>query len=128
MSVLVDSSVWVGHFKQRNEHLVVLLLNGMVVCHPYVVAEVACGTPPSRQAIIGMLGELESTPVATQTELLAMLNARQLYGRGRGCGLVDISLLASALLLGNVRIWTLDKRLGSMAGEFDKSYRPVLHS
>lgn len=126
MSVLVDSSVWVGHFKQRNEHLVALLLNGMVVCHPYVVAEVACGTPPNRQAIIGMLGELESTPVATQTELLAMLNARQLYGRG--CGFVDISLLASALLLGNVRIWTLDKRLESMAGEFDKSYRPVLHS
>lgn len=126
MSVLVDSSVWVGHFKHRNEHLVTLLENGMVVCHPYVVAEVACGTPPNRQAIIGMLGELESTPVATQTELLAMLNARQLYGRG--CGLVDIGLLASALLLGNVRIWTLDKRLESMAREFDKSYRPVLHS
>lgn len=126
MSVLVDSSVWVGHFKHRNEHLVTLLENGMVVCHPYVVAEVACGTPPNRQAIIGMLGELESTPVATQTELLAMLNARQLYGRD--CGLVDISLLASALLLGNVCIWTLDKRLESMAREFDKSYRPVLHS
>lgn len=126
MNVLVDSSVWIGHFKQRNEHLVTLLLNGMVVCHPYVVAEVACGTPPNRQAIIGMLGELESTPVATQTELLAMLNARPLYGRG--CGLVDISLLASALLLGNVCIWTLDKRLESMAREFDKSYRPVLHS
>jgi predicted nucleic acid-binding protein len=126
MSVLVDSSVWVGHFKHRNEHLVTLLENGIVVCHPYVVAEVACGTPPNRQAIIGMLGELESTPVATQTELLAMLNARQLYGRG--CGLVDIGLLASALLLGNVRIWTLDKRLESMAREFDKSYRPVLHS
>ena len=126
MNVLVDSSVWVGHFKHRNEHLVTLLENGIVVCHPYVVAEVACGTPPNRQAIIGMLGELESTPVATQTELLAMLNARQLYGRG--CGLVDIGLLASALLLGNVRIWTLDKRLESMAREFDKSYRPVLHS
>jgi len=22
MNVLVDSSVWVGHFKQRNEHLI----------------------------------------------------------------------------------------------------------
>ena len=73
-----------------------------------------------------MLGELESTPVATQTELLAMLNARPLYGCG--CGLVDISLLASALLLGNVCLWTLDKRLESMAREFDRSYRPVLHS
>lgn len=76
MNVLVDSSVWVGHFKQRNEHLVTLLKNGMVVCHPYVVAEVACGTPPSRQVIISLLGELESTPVATQEELLAMLDAK----------------------------------------------------
>jgi hypothetical protein len=66
-----------------------VILDGMVVCHPYVVAEVACGTPPSRKVIITMLGELESTPVATQTELLAMLNARQLYGCGRGCGFVD---------------------------------------
>jgi len=126
MNVLVDSSVWVGHFKQRNEHLVTLLENDRVVCHPYVVAEVACGTPPSRKVIIGMLGELESTPVATQEELLAMLDTRQLYGRG--CGLVDISLLASALLLGNVLIWTLDKRFELMAGEFCKAYRPVLHS
>lgn len=126
MNVLVDSSVWVGHFKQRNEHLVTLLENDRVVCHPYVVAEVACGTPPSRKVIISMLGELESTPVATQEELLAMLDTRQLYGRG--CGFVDINLLASALLLGNALIWTFDKRLELMAGELDKAYRPVLHS
>jgi predicted nucleic acid-binding protein len=126
VNVLVDSSVWVGHFKQRNEHLVTLLETGLVVCHPYVVAEVAYGTPPSRKVIISMLGELESTPVATQEELLAMLDTQQLYGRGYG--FVDISLLAAALLLGNVRIWTLDKRLELMAGEFDKSYQPVLHS
>ncbi len=126
MNVLVDSSVWIGHFKQRNEHLVTLLEHDRVVCHPYVVAEVACGTPPSRKVIISMLGELESTPVATQEELLAMLDTRQLYGRG--CGFVDINLLASALLLGNALIWTFDKRLELMAGELDKAYRPVLHS
>jgi predicted nucleic acid-binding protein len=126
MNVLVDSSVWVGHFKQRNEHLVTLLENDMVVCHPYVVAEVACGTPPSRKIIISMLSELESTPVATQQELLAMLDARQLYGRG--CGFVDVGLLASALLLGNVLIWTLDKRFELMAGELSMAYRPHLHS
>ena len=33
MSVLVDTSVWVGHFKQRNEHLVGLLESGLVRCH-----------------------------------------------------------------------------------------------
>ena len=126
MNVLVDTSVWVSHFKQKNQHLVALLQDGMVVCHPYVVAEIACGTPPNRRAIIGMLAELESAPVATQTELLAMLEIQRLYGRG--CGLVDMSLLASALLGSGALLWTLDKRLEQVASELNKAYRPTLHS
>ena len=126
MSVLVDSSVWVGHFKQRNDHLVARLEDGAVICHPYVVAEVACGTPPGRQAIIGMLAELESAPVATQEELLAMMDARQIYGRG--CGFVDMSLLAGALLSEKTLIWTLDKKFELLAVELNKAYRPQLHS
>ena len=126
MSVLVDSSVWVGHFKQRNDHLVALLEDGAVICHPYVVAEVACGTPPGRKAIIGMLAELESAPVATQEELLAMMDARQIYGRG--CGFVDMSLLAGALLSEKTLIWTLDKKFELLAVELNKAYRPQLHS
>ena len=96
MNVLVDSSVWVSHFKLRNEHLVDLLHEGVVICHPYVVGEVACGTSPGRKDIIGMLAEMESAPVATQEELLALMDARRLYGCG--CGFVDVSLLAASLL------------------------------
>ena len=126
MNVLVDSSVWAGHFKQRNDHLVALLEEGAVVCHPYIVGEMACGTPPTRKAVIGLLSELESAPVATQEEFLAMMDARQLYGRG--CGFVDMSLLASALLSEKTLIWTLDKRLELLATESNKGYRPALHA
>lgn len=126
MNVLVDSSVWVGHFKQRNEHLVALLDDGLVVCHPHVVIEIACGTPPARRAIIAMLAELESTPVATQAELLALVERRQLYGRG--CGLVDVGLMASVLLSDKAVLWTLDKRLEQVATELNKAYRPALRS
>lgn len=126
MNVLVDSSVWVGHFKQRNEYLVSLLEGGSVVCHPYIVAEVACGTPPSRKAIISMMTEMESTPIATQDELLTMLDTRQLYGRG--CGFVDLSLLASALLSEKTRIWTFDKRFEQLAIEANRAFSPKLHS
>jgi predicted nucleic acid-binding protein len=126
MNVLVDSSVWVGHFKLRNDHLVELLGDGAVICHPYIVGEVACGTPPSRKDIIGMLAELESAPVATQEELLVMMDTRHLYGRG--CGFVDMSLLASSLLSETALIWTLDKRLEVLAGELNRAYRPKLHS
>ena len=126
MNVLVDTSVWVGHFKQKNQHLVALLEDGMVVCHPYVVAEIACGTPPNRRAIISLLAELESAPVATQTELLAMVEIQRLYGRG--CGLVDMSLLAAALLSNRALLWTMDKRLDQVASELNKAYRSALHS
>ena len=126
MNVLVDTSVWVGHFKQKNQHLVALLEDGMVVCHPYVVAEIACGTPPNRRAIISLLAELESAPVATQTELLTMVESQRLYGRG--CGLVDMSLLAAALLSNRALLWTMDKRLDQVASELNKAYRPALHS
>jgi predicted nucleic acid-binding protein len=126
MNVLIDSSVWVGHFKRRNDHLVELLEEGAVICHPYIVGEVACGTPPSRKDIIGMLAELESAPVATQQELLALMDKRQLYGRG--CGFVDMSLLAASLLSETARIWTLDKRLENLAAELNLAYRPRLHS
>ncbi len=126
MNVLVDTSVWVGHFKQRNERLVSLLESGSVLCHPYVVMEVACGTPPNRRTIITMLAELESTPLATADELLELLERRSLYGRG--CGLVDMSLLASALLSEQTLLWTLDKRLEAVAVELGRAYRPALHS
>jgi hypothetical protein len=126
VNILVDSSVWVGHFKQRNEQLAELLEAGVVVCHPHIVMEIACGTPPNRRAIIGMLAELESTPVATSTELLAMLEGQRLYGRG--CGLVDLSLIASALLANKTLLWTLDKRLDQIASELNLAYRPTVHS
>ena len=126
MNVFVDSSVWVGHFKQRNEHLVALLETDSVVCHPHIVAEVACGTPPSHKAIISMLSELERVPIASQDELLALLDARRLFGRG--CGFVDLSLLASVLINEMTLIWTLDKRFKQMATEVNRAFSPKLHS
>ena len=119
-------SGWVGHFKHRNEHLVALLEVDAVVCHPYIVAEVACGTPPGRKAIISMLAELERVPVATQNELLALLDARKLYGRG--LGFVDLSLLAAVLINETTVIWTLDKRFEQIAIEMNRAFSPKLHS
>lgn len=126
MNVLVDTSVWVGHFKQRNDRLVALLEAGLVVCHPYVVLEIACGTPPRRQSVIELLHELESVPVATTQEVLSLIEQRGLHGRG--CGFVDMSLLASALLGARTQLWTLDKRLQSLALGLGLAYQPVLHA
>lgn len=126
MNVLVDTSVWVGHFKQRDERLVALLEAGLAVCHPYVVIEVACGTPPHRTEVVGMLRALEGAQVATSDELIELLQRRLLFGRG--CGFVDVSLLASVLLSEHTLLWTLDKRLEAVAAELGRAYRPHLTS
>lgn len=70
-----------------------------------------------------MLAELESAPLATSDELLELIERRSLYGRG--CGLVDISLLASTLLSEKTLLWTADKRLETLAAELNRSYRPA---
>ena len=124
MNVLVDTSVWVAHFRQRDEHLVTLLNEGLVLCHPYVVTEIACGTPPDRREVIQILSDLDTTTVATQEEVLELIERHALYGKG--CGLVDLSLLASALLTGHTLLWTLDARLSKLAIVLSRAYRPEL--
>lgn len=126
MKVLVDTSVWVAHFKRRDDHLVALLEAGLVVCHPNVVVEVACGTPPQRRAVIAMLLELESAPTATAQELLALIGRRSLHGRG--CGVVDLGLLAATLLGARTVLWTHDKRLAALAAELGRAWQPALAS
>lgn len=44
--ILVDTSVWVDHFRQRNETLVHLLNLDLALTHPMILVELACGTPP----------------------------------------------------------------------------------
>lgn len=124
MNVLVDTSVWVAHFKQRDVQLIALLNDGRVVCHPYVVAEIACGTSPDRHDVIQMLSELEPATVATTDEVLGLTERQHLYGRG--CGFVDLSLLASTLLSANTQLLTTDGRLLRAAGALGCAYQAEL--
>lgn len=41
MNVLVDTSVWVDHFRKRNDALVELIETDLTLIHPMVVAEIA---------------------------------------------------------------------------------------
>ncbi len=57
--VLVDTSVWVDHFRRPNSRLVELLLLDRVIMHPLILGEIACGTPPKRDQT---LADLDSPP------------------------------------------------------------------
>jgi predicted nucleic acid-binding protein len=41
--IWVDTSVWVDHFKNRNEYLVRLLVSDSALIHPLIIADLACG-------------------------------------------------------------------------------------
>ena len=124
MSVLVDTSVWVDHFRHGNERLVQLLESDRVLVHPLVIAEIACGTPPQPRAqTLASLRLLQSSQQATLDEVMGLIEAEQLYGQG--CGVVDMVLLASTLVTPGALLWTLDKRLANLAQRFHVDFAAV---
>ncbi|MBV1775328.1 PIN domain-containing protein [Burkholderiaceae bacterium DAT-1] len=123
--ILVDTSVWVDHFQQNNQALVDLLLQDRALSHPLIIGEIACGTPPNRSKTLADLQCLRPASQATIDELLEMIERDQLAGKG--CGLVDLLLLASTLITANTRIWTLDRRLHALAVLYGVAYEPMHH-
>jgi predicted nucleic acid-binding protein len=112
--VLVDSSVWIAHFRTADPTLQALLAMDRIVCHPFIVLELACGTPPSpREQTLGDLRRLKQCVVATTEEILALIEREKLHDFG--CGAVDIALLASARLTPGTQLWTKDRHLDTLA-------------
>jgi predicted nucleic acid-binding protein len=106
--VLVDSSVWVRHLRSGESDLEILLNDGRVVCHPFIVGELACGNLKNRTEILSLLRCLPMAKQAEHDEVLQFIESNQLMGTG--IGYVDAHLLASAVLTA-IPFWTLDKKL-----------------
>ncbi len=116
--VLADTSVWIAHFRKPISALQILLSADQVLCHPTVLIEIACGTPPApRERTLNNLRQLRSATVANTDETLALIEREQL--QDSGCGAIDLVLLGSVLLTSNAVLWTLDKNLRALAARFD---------
>lgn len=121
MNVLVDTSVWVDHFKRGNSILSHLVGADRVLIHPMVLAEIACGTPPApRQQTLADLSLLQLSNQVSLKEVMVFIEQEKLYGLG--CGLIDLMLLASTLITPGTLFWTLDKRLDVLAQRFNIAY------
>ena len=126
MSVLIDTSVWIDHFRSRNDVLVNLIERDLALTHPMILVEIACGTPPApRIQTLNSLSLLQHCNQASLSEVMEFIESERLYGLG--CGLVDISLLASTLITPGAVLWTLDKRLAELADRFGVAHRPKYH-
>jgi predicted nucleic acid-binding protein len=110
--ILVDTSVWVDHFRNADSRLTDLLLDGQALCHSFVVGELACGNLRRRAEVLVLLRALPQLPVLASEEALGFVEAHHLMGEGLGW--VDVHLLASAHV-SREGLWTKDRRLGEAA-------------
>lgn len=116
--ILVDTSVWIDHFRQGSDRLAELLNREQVYCHPFVIGELACGNLRNRDVILGLMSHLPHARVGDHNEILHLVETRRLYGTGLGW--IDVHLLGSALLTG-CSLWTLDQALLAAARQLDIS-------
>jgi predicted nucleic acid-binding protein len=113
--ILIDTSVWIEHVRERNDSLVALLVVRKVLVHPFVIGEVALGYLRSRNAVLAELQLLPQALVATSEEVLRFIEQSRLFGVG--IGYVDVHLLAAVSLTADARLWTLDKNLHAAAAK-----------
>jgi predicted nucleic acid-binding protein len=119
MAVLVDTNLWIKHFRQGNELLSALLEDNEVLCHPVVIGELAMGNLPRRGQTIKDFESLAQPKQASWAETRHFVETRQLYGKGLQWN--DMILLASCVV-SRVPLWTLDRRLAEAAGEIGVAY------
>ena len=112
--ILVDTSVWVNHFRRRDPALPKLLLEGLVGVHPFVTGELACGSLQDPAGTLLLLRRLPQTPIATEAEVHHLLDSHKLWGTGLGW--IDLHLLAAALISG-WSLWTADIAMSRAAAK-----------
>jgi len=100
--ILVDSSVWIDHFRKPSTRLARLLYDENVLVHSMVIGELACGN----------FQALPQARKADDEEILFFIEHHRLYGQG--VGLMDAHLLASCFME-SCFLWTADKRLKATA-------------
>ena len=111
--VLVDTSVWIDHFRKNDDVLADLLIKNNVLTHPFVRGELALGNLRQRESIFNLLDNLPQASVAYAEEINFFIAKNTLFGLG--IGLIDVHLLASTQIAQNTKLWTRDKKLMAAA-------------
>jgi predicted nucleic acid-binding protein len=109
--ILVDTSVWIDHLRVGDEELALLLNEGEIVTHPFVIGEVVLGNLRRREADTAILLDLPQVNVAADEEVRKLIEDYRLFGTG--IGYVDAHLVAAAKLTPDTLIWTRDHRLAA---------------
>lgn len=111
--ILVDTSVWIDHFRAPEQRLADLIRRRSALIHPYVLSEVMIGNLSDWHRTVAGLQTLPRTEILKEDDLIAFVAERKL--QGSGLGFVDAELLAITQRLEDAKLWTRDKRLMTAA-------------
>jgi hypothetical protein len=111
--ILVDTSIWISHFREANAVLAGLLNADEVLTHPFVIGEIALGNLHWRISVLSDLRDLPRAASATDEEATSLVESEKLFGLG--IGYVDLHLIAATRLTPGARLWTRDRRHADIA-------------
>jgi predicted nucleic acid-binding protein len=119
--ILVDTSLWVDHLRLANPTLEFLLQQRQVLCHPFVVGEVAMGSLRHRHSLLQMMDELPCAWVGSDGEVRRFVEKHSLFASG--VGYIDAHLLVAVRLTPDGLLWTRDKRLHKVAADMSIAFQ-----
>lgn len=122
--VLVDTSVWVRYLYGRDPFLSEagkLADSEQAAGHELVYGELLMGDGGGRKSFLAEYELIEQAPPVPHEEVVELVRARRL--QGRGVGWLDVNLLASAMAA-HMKFWTADPRLAAIAAELGVAYQP----
>jgi predicted nucleic acid-binding protein len=110
--ILVDTSIWINHFRRAILTFGLALVDGHVGVHTFIFGELALGNLPRRSETLTLLENLPWLAPAGHDDVLAFVELHNL--RGSGVGWVDAHLLCAANHA-QWSVWSADRRLGAVA-------------
>ena len=78
-----------------------------------MIGELALGNLRQRELVVSLLVDLPHAAIATEEEVLQLIERHTLFGRG--IGYIDVHLLAAVRLTEGAKLWTHDQRLHAVA-------------
>lgn len=121
--ILIDTSVWIDHFKQPIAALENLAQGDHVLGHPFITGELAVGHLRDWNAALAMLRRLLQARIASEVEFLTLISVERLSATG--LGFVDVHLLASCRITPGTKLWSRDKRLAKYADRLGVAWAEV---
>lgn len=122
MKVLADTSVWIRFLSNRAPYALEmdeLLSRDAVSGHDFIYGELLMGDKGRREPLLTNYRLMDQAPLLPHSDVVAFVRGRKL--NGRGIGWVEVHLLASALV-GQLKIWTADAALATVAAELGIRY------